>query len=109
MTVVSDGDEGDEKGAEHEQRLRDEWRRWNPGVPLQVLHTQYASVVEPIVSFIDDLRSKTGDQIVVLIPTVAPQHLRHRLLHNHMDAVLNAALKKRTDLVVARVVMPLQE
>jgi amino acid transporter len=109
VTVVSDGAEGDEEGAEHEQRLRDEWRRWNPGVALRVLHTQYASVVEPIVSFIDDLRSKTDDQIVVLIPTVAPQHLRHRLLHNHMDSVLTAALKKRTDLVVARVVMPLEE
>jgi hypothetical protein len=109
VTVVSDGTEGDEEGADHERRVREEWRRWNPGVELRVLHTQYASVVEPIVTFIDDLRSKTDDQLVVLIPTVAPQHLRHRLLHNHMDSVLTAALKKRTDLVVARVVMSIQE
>ena len=105
--MVSDGAEGD---ADHEQEIREAWSRWNPGVPLKVLHTQYASVVEPIVAFIDDVRSKTDDQIVVLIPTVAPKHLRHRLLrHNHMDAVLTAALKERTDLVVARVVMPLNE
>lgn len=106
VTVVFDGAEGD---ADHEQEIRDEWQRWNPGVPLQVLHTQYASVVEPIVRFIDDLRQKSDDQIVVLIPVVVPKHFRHRLLHNHMDSVLTAALKTRTDLVVARVVMPLDE
>jgi hypothetical protein len=106
VTVVMDGGEGD---TGRERQIRDEWAKWNPGVSLRVLHTQYASVVEPIVAFIDDVRSKSDDQIVVLIPVVAPRHLRHRLLHNHIDSVLTAALKKRTDLVVARVVMPLEE
>jgi len=39
-----------------------------PGVPLQVLHTDYASIVAPIVSFIDELRAHDDRQIVVLIP-----------------------------------------
>jgi hypothetical protein len=55
------------------------------------------------------MRAQTDDQIVVLIPKIAPRHLRHRLLHNHVDSVLTAALKTRTDLIVARVVMPIEE
>jgi amino acid transporter len=106
ITVVFDGAEDD---AERAHEVHDEWRRWNPGVRLEILHTQYASVVDPIVTFIDEMREQTDDQIVVLIPKIAPRRLRHRLLHNHVDSVLTAALKSRTDLVVARVVMPIEE
>jgi uncharacterized membrane protein len=106
VTVVFDGAEGD---SDREQEIHDEWQRWNPGVPLKVLHTQYASVVEPIVAFIDEISGSCDDQIVVLIPVIVPSRFRHRLLHNHMDSVLTAALRTRTDLIVARVVMPLEE
>jgi sensor domain CHASE-containing protein len=33
--------------------------------------------------------------------------LRYRILHNQIDRVLSAALRTRTDVVVARVAMPL--
>jgi hypothetical protein len=36
--------------------LESAWRsRWDPGVPLRVLRTEYASVVDPIVSYIDEI------------------------------------------------------
>jgi hypothetical protein len=38
---------------------------------------------------------------------VIPEHLRYRILHNQIDVVLSAALRARTDIVVARVSMPL--
>ena len=47
-------------------------------------------------------------QIVVLIPVVVPEHARYWILHNHVDRVLSAALRTRTDVVVARVPMPVQ-
>jgi amino acid transporter len=102
--VLDQGDEG-EKAA---QTLEQEWARWHPGVPLQILHTEYASVVEPIVAFIDQAREDSDQQIVVLIPVVVPAHFRYRILHNQIDRVLSAALRTRTDVVVARVRMPLQ-
>ena len=89
--------------------LEDRWRRWDPGVELQVLRSEYASVVGPILGFIDDLRRRRDDHIVVLIPVVVPPKLRYELLHNHLDAVLSAALRTRPDVVVARVVMSLRE
>jgi amino acid transporter len=99
-----------EEGDEEHQRctsLALEWRQWNPGPELQILHTEYTSVVTPISDFIDKERSKHHQQIVVLIPVLAPSKLRYRILHNQLDLVLSAELRKRTDVVVARVQMPI--
>jgi amino acid transporter len=90
------------------EALEQEWAEWDPGVPLRVLQTEYSSVVAPILALIDELREPNDKQIVVLIPVVIPDRLRYRILHNQIDRVLSAALRTRTDVVVARVAMPLQ-
>ena len=105
VSVVIDQGEDSQRAA---QALEREWSAWSPGVPLRILHTEYASVVRPIVSFIDEAREDNDQQIVVLIPVVVPEHARYWILHNQMDRVLSAALRTRTDVVVARVPMPLQ-
>jgi amino acid transporter len=84
-------------------RLREAWDRWDPGVPLHILQTEYASIAGPLVAFIDRLREQHDAQIIVLIPVVIPDRLRYRLLHNHLDAVLTTALRSRRDLIVIRV------
>jgi hypothetical protein len=89
--------------------VQHDWRQWDPGVPLRVLRTDYASVVEPIVRFIDGTREEhPDDQIVVLIPVIRPDKLRYRLLHNQIDIVLTRALRSREDVIVARVSVPLK-
>jgi amino acid transporter len=107
VTVILEGaDEGSAAKAEH---FFDHWDRWNCGIPLKVLHTEYASVVQPIVAFIDELRAAhPDDQLVVLIPIVRPTKLRYRILHNQIDLVLSSALRARDDVVVARVTVPLE-
>ncbi len=103
--VLRDGDEGNRWA----ERFRRQWRRWDPGVPLTVLRTEYASVVHPIVEFIDQMRAeRPDDQLVVLIPVVRPDKLRYRVLHNQTDLVLSTALRSRDDVVVARVSTPLE-
>jgi amino acid transporter len=104
VTVVFDS--GDQ-GAHDARGLQREWAEWDPGVPLRVLTTEFASVVDPIVTFIDGLEKAHDQQIVVLIPVVLPTRLRYRFLHNQIDRVLSAALHTRADVVVARVTMPL--
>jgi amino acid transporter len=106
VTVVLQG--GDE-GTRYIDSLTHQWRTWDPGVPLRVLHNEYSSIVQPIVGFIDQLREHhPGDQIVVLIPVIRPGMLRYRLLHNQIDLVLSSALRDRSDVVVARVTCPLE-
>jgi amino acid transporter len=106
VTVVLDG--GDD-GQAQAQTFAQAWATWDPGVPLRVLHTEYASVVHPLVAFIDELRSRGDRQIVVLIPVVIPDRIRYRFLHNQIDLVLSSALRSRPDVVVARVQLPLEE
>ena len=101
--VLEDADGSTGRGQEIEQQ----WARWDPGVPLRVLNTEYASVAEPIVTFIDEHREHQDKQVVVLIPVVLPDHLRDQVLHNHFDLVLSNALRTRPDVVCARVSMPL--
>ncbi|HYA50549.1 MAG TPA: amino acid permease, partial [Streptosporangiaceae bacterium] len=101
--VLEDADGSTGRGRELEQQ----WARWNPGVPLRVLHTEYASVAGPLVAFIDQLCEHHDKQIVVLIPVVIPDRLRYEFLQNHYDLVLSAALRGRPDVVCARIGMPL--
>jgi amino acid transporter len=84
-----------------------EWGQWNPGVPLRVLHTEYAAMAGPILAFVDQLRERKQEQIMVLIPVAVPDRLRYRFLHNHFDLVLSRALRDRSDIITARVPMPL--
>jgi hypothetical protein len=103
VTVVADdGDVNEQRGRE----LAATWDAWNPGIALTVLHTDYTSVVSPICAFIDKERRKGDRQLVVLIPVLVPAKLRYRILHNQLDVTLSRALRKRTDVIVARVQMP---
>jgi amino acid transporter len=102
VTVVHDND------ATSASEFQRQWARWNPGVPLRVLHTEYASVAGPIVAYVDRLRQRRGRRVFVLIPVAVPEKLRYRFLHNHLDLVLTRALRGRPDVVVARVPVPLR-
>ena len=102
--VLEDADGSTGRGRE----LEEQWARWDPGVPLQVLNTEYASVAEPLVAFIDQLCERHDKQIVVLIPVVLPDRLRYEFLHNHYDLVLSTALRGHPDVVSARISMPLE-
>ena len=94
---------GDEESNRRAAALEDAWASWDPGVPLRVLRTEYASVVQPVCAFIDDVRASQDVLVVVLIPKVIPSRARYAFLHNHLDLVLSAALRNRDDIVVARV------
>jgi amino acid transporter len=101
VTVVFDGEPVGLPEADVERR----WREWDPGVELRVLHTDYASVVRPIVRLVDELLVADDRQVVVLIPVVIPDRLRYRLLHNQIDLLLASELRRRPEVVVARVPM----
>jgi amino acid transporter len=108
VTVVFDNP--DASAADNAGAFEREWQRWDCDVPLHVLRTEYASVVGPVTDFVDQMLDERRDhQIVVLIPVVVPRKLRYRVLHNQHDVALSSALRGRTDLIVARVPMSLDE
>jgi amino acid transporter len=91
-----------EKADPRLEALRTAWTQWDPGVPLEILRTEYASVVEPILAFLDRLSEERGERLMVLVPVAVPSKLRYSLLHNHIDLALTAALRSRPGVVVAR-------
>ncbi len=80
---------------------------WNPGVQLEILESDYSSIVTPLVNYIDEIRNSIDHQIVILIPVVIPDKGRYRILHNQIDLLLSAALSGRSDLIIARAKYPL--
>lgn len=96
----------DEK--ERGQRLVEAWAQWAPGVPLHQLPSQYHSVARPLVRFVSSLKPSPTHRVVVLLPVVVPRHIWQSGLHNHLDLVVSAALRRRRDVVVARLTMPLR-
>jgi amino acid transporter len=103
VTVLSESVSGVVGMVGHQQDdIEERWSRWDPGVPLVVLRTEYSSVVRPIVKYVDERRAD-DTEIVVLIPVVIPKQIRYRFLHNHIDLALLATLHSRSDVVVARV------
>jgi hypothetical protein len=55
------------------------------------------------VAFVDRLRRRCSEPVIVLIPVALADMLRYRFLHNHIDPILTRALLYRPDVVVARV------
>jgi amino acid transporter len=103
--VLDESDQGDAEA----RQIEEEWRQWNPGVPLEVLRTEYSSVVDPFITYIDELCLRKDQQLVVLIPTLIPSRLRYRFLHNQLDLVLSAALRNHPEVITARVTMSLED
>jgi amino acid transporter len=87
--------------AEAAHAMEEAWERWNPGVRLVVLQTQYSSIVRPILRFIDTIDRQSHERVVVLIPEVVPRGFWHQLLHNQLGILLAASLRRRADVVVA--------
>ena len=83
-----------------EQDLQERWKAWGVPVRLVVLHSQYHSVVRPLLRFIGSLNRREGERILVLVPEIVPRRWWQRVFHNGLGRVLTAALQHRTDVVV---------
>jgi hypothetical protein len=82
-------------------RLRRQWERWHPDVPLVTLHSKQRSLGQPVVEYLRELEQNAShDQLVVLIPEVQPAHPWQRVLHNQRGFVLEQAIQRGTENVV---------
>jgi amino acid transporter len=82
------------------ERLCKQWKEWDPGVELKVLPSPHRSLVAPTVSFVRTQIEK-GRDVTVLLAQVEPRRWRHRLLYNQRGPILAAALRARTDAIIA--------
>jgi hypothetical protein len=90
--------------AEATQKLRADWERMLPGVPLVVVETPYRSLVLPFLHYLDVMAPTPPDTItVVVLPEYVPRHWWDRILHNQKARRIRQSLVGRPDTVVAEV------
>ncbi len=65
------------------QKIKEKWDAHCMGVKLEILHSPYRSVTEPLMDYIDSIREKHKDGIItVVLPEFVPSKWWHHLLHN---------------------------
>jgi len=89
---------------EQAEKLERRWAEWNPGVRLVTIDSQYRSVVQPLLRYVDLIRSQSpGTMITVLIPEFVVGKWWQGILHNQMGFLLQARLVSRRDIIIAMV------
>ncbi len=104
-TVVALAVAGDEEECKAIKRA---WDEWNPGVPIEVLLDPHRSLVTTVLRYIESIEEQHLT-ITVLIPDIRPGKRRHEILHNQRTRLLEAALKARTDVVIATLPFHIQD
>jgi hypothetical protein len=86
------------------ERLKEQWKRWAPEVPLVILKSPYRSVIAPLIEYIDDVEKITHDEMItVIIPEFVTAKWYHQFLHNQTALILRAALRYKPRKVVTSV------
>jgi amino acid transporter len=76
------------------QRVRTDFERWWPDVPLVILPSPYRSIVGPLLDFLDetDRQHNDGQLAAVVLPEFIPAKWWQSLLHNQTAWLIKAAL-----------------
>lgn len=83
------------------QKLTDRWAEWGLGIPLVILESQYRSVMDPLMRYIDSVSEEEGtDFITVLLPEFVTAKWWQSLLHNQTATMIRAFLASKRNVVV---------
>ena len=88
---------------ERADALQAAWGRWDPGVPLVMLRSSSRSLTRPMLTYLRAPEIRCRHEVLVLIPEVEPAKWRHQLLQNQRGIILANALRRKSDVKVARV------
>ena len=84
--------------------VRQAWADWGNHVPLTVIESPYRSIVQPLLTYLDELGEQHPDAtLMVFIPELVASRWWHGILHNQTALRLKAALLFRPGTVVVNV------
>ncbi len=86
-------------------RVKNKWESWNPHVRLEIVHSPFRYVIQPLIDYIDEIYKTKEEQdfITVIIPEFETKRWWHRLLHNQTGWVLRTLLILRKNVVVTTI------
>ncbi len=90
---------------EAEDSLREQWRQYGLTLPLEVVEAPYRDLVPPVLSFLDELDARNGEDHVttVILPEFVVNHWYEQIFHNQNALALKARLLFRPRTVVTSV------
>jgi amino acid transporter len=85
-------------------QLQAQWSHYGNGLPLIVLDSPYRSLMEPLLEYIDQIRTHhAGDYLTVVLPEFVPARWWHHLFHNQRALLIKGALLFAPNTVVTSV------
>jgi amino acid transporter len=92
------------------EQVRQSWDRYVEGVPLVILESPYRSLMEPLLEYLEQLRTgHPTDYITVVLPEFVPARWWHHLFHNQRALLIKGALLFRPNTVVTSVPFHLRD
>ena len=86
------------------ERIRDQFARQLPGVPLVIVESPYRSLVRPLVRYLEHTAERSSDDfVIVLLPEYVPRHWWERLLYNENGRRIEHSLLGHPNVLVAAV------
>ena len=78
-------------------RVRQQWEKWWPDIPLVVIPSPYRSIVGPLLEFLEksDMEHNDGQLATVVLPEFIATAWWQNLLHNQTAWIIKAALLYR--------------
>ncbi|MDO8735578.1 MAG: APC family permease [Thermoleophilia bacterium] len=91
-------------------RVKQKWNTHGMGVPLIVLESEYRSVIEPLMDYIDGVReTHRGGVITVVLPEFVPTRWWQHLLHNQTAWMIKGILLFKRGVVSTSVPLHLDD
>jgi hypothetical protein len=80
------------------------WSVYVPDIPLVILESPYRGIIEPLLTYIDEVeREREDDVITVILPEFVTEKWWTKLLHNQTGLMLKWALLFKHGVVVTNI------
>ncbi len=89
---------------EEAERFHHYWKTWGDHLPLEILVSPYRATVAPLANYIEALHRQRPDvTITLVVPEIVVKHPWETILHNHIPARLQRALRAYEGIVITTV------
>jgi amino acid transporter len=87
------------------EKLRQKWELWGNGIRLVVLDSPYRMLIEPVLSYIEEVSRlhQPNETITIVVPQFVPKRWYHNLLHTQAAFWLRMALIFKPGIVITEI------
>jgi hypothetical protein len=91
--------------SEEAEKVQAKWQHWGDGIRMVVLDSQYRLMVEPLLEYIENVRSRMqpNEILTIVVPQFVPKHWWNNALHTQTAFILRAALLFKPGIVITDV------